>query len=91
MKRRPPGRNRKFAPDSLDLFNQYANVQGRLRCRFCFITEGHGLGVQGFGWLDLVVRLVMVTLRCESLATLDYRNTMEAVMDAIDDKERSDA
>jgi len=62
-----------------------------LRCCFRFVTEGHGLGVQGFGLLDLGVRLVVVVLRRESLATLDYRNTMEAVMGAIDDKERSDA
>ncbi len=62
-----------------------------MRCRFCVVTEGHGLGVQGFGLLDLGVRLVVVALRRESLATLDYRSALEAVMGAIDDKKRSDA
>lgn len=39
--------------------------------------------VQGFGLLDLCVSLCVVTLRRESLATLDCWNAMEAVMGAI--------
>jgi hypothetical protein len=71
----------------LDVSDQYTDVQGRLRCRLCFVA----VVVQGFGLLDLCVSLCVVTLRRESLATLDCWNAMEAVMGAIDDKERSDA